>query len=54
VNAGNADFCLEAWCDLLKRIESAFVEISVTTDTCGGREGAKFIRWGFVAHYCTR
>jgi len=44
VNAGNADFGLEALFGFVKRRESAFVETSVTTDTWGSRKGTKLIR----------
>jgi len=46
VNAGNADFGLEVWCGFVKRRESAFFETSVTTDTWGSGERAKFIKCG--------
>jgi len=40
VNAGNADFGLEAWCGFVKQQERVFVEPSVTTDTWGSGERA--------------
>jgi len=46
VNAENADFGLAAWCGFVERRERVSVEPSVTTDTWGSREGAKFIRCG--------
>jgi len=38
MNAGNADFGLEAWCGFVKRRERVLVEPSVMTDTWGNRE----------------
>jgi len=47
VNAGNADFGLEAWCDFVRR--RVFVEPSVTTDTLGEQRMSKLYKmWALL------